>query len=354
MDTPTTHAGASRVVTELCRDLHTRIVPRFPVIDMHAHFGPLLFGEAYESVYDTLEVVENLKAAGVKRIASLELVWGAEYERLMRKLEPSRGFVVPFGSVDVSKALDPKFETLVYAQLRDLKAKGCKAVKLWKDMTLHSERYFGKNVALDAPCYDMIFKACGEENLPVIIHVADPPCFFKPIAPENELYVCLSMHPEWSFCRPGVATFGEHMRMQENVIGANPNTTFIVAHVGSYAENLPQVRRWLDAYPNMHIDVAARIDQLGRQPYTARKFFLDYPDRILFGTDFEARFCAKRTTEFYDTHYRFFQTWDEYFEHPFQDMLGQWHIYGINLPDAVLEKLYHQNAERILGLSAPT
>lgn len=344
-------ANGQKIVTELYRELHTNIVPRFPVIDMHAHFGALLFGDAYESVYDTLEVVENLKRSGVRRIASLELEWGAGYERLMRKLEPSDGFVVPIGSVDVSKALEPDFETLVYRQLRELKAKGCKAVKLWKDMTLHGEKYFGKNIALDAPYYDVIWKACAAEGLPIIIHVADPPCFFKPIEPENELFVCLSMHPEWSFYKPGIASFDEHMRMQENVISSNPKTTFVVAHVGSFAENLPQVGRWLDAYPNMYVDVAARIDQLGRQPYAAREFFLGYSERILFGTDFEARFDAARTAAFYDTHYRFLQTRDEYFEHPFQDMLGQWYIYGIDLPDAVLEKVYYKNAEQVLGLS---
>lgn len=337
--------------TELQNELHTNIKPRFPVIDMHAHFGSLLLGDEYENVYDTKVVVENLKLAGVRRITALELVWEGEYERLMKKLESSDGFIVPIGSVDVSRAQQRDFEKLVYRQLRDIKRKGCKAIKLWKDMTLFSEKYFGKNVRLDDSCYDVIWKACAEEGLPIIIHVADPPCFFKPIDPENELYVCLTLHPEWSFYRQGIASFEEHMQMQENVISSNPNTTFIVAHVGSYAENLKQVRRWLDAYPNMNIDVSARLDQLGRQPYSSRELFLEYSDRILFGTDYEARFDARRTAEFYDIHYRFFETYDEYFDHPFKDMLGQWRIFGIALPDEVLEKLYYKNAERILGLT---
>ncbi len=336
--------------TELCGEIHTGIKPRFPVIDMHAHFGALLFGDAYEEAYDTAEVVENLRRAGIRRITSLELEWEAGFERLMKKLEPSGGFVVPVGSVDISKATQQNFESLVYRQLRDLKAKGCRALKLWKNMTLYGERYFGRSLALDSPYYQPIWQACAEEGLPIIIHIADPPCFFKPIEPANEHYHCLRMHPEWSFCKPGIPSFEAHMRMQENVISGNPKTTFIVAHVGSYAENLPQVMCWLDTYPNMFIDIAARIDQLGRQPYTARRLFVEYADRVLFGTDFEARFDAQRTAEFYDTHYRFLETRDEYFEHPFADMLGQWRIYGLGLPDDVLEKVYWKNAERILGL----
>jgi predicted TIM-barrel fold metal-dependent hydrolase len=335
---------------ELRNELHTEIHPKHPVIDMHAHFGALLFGENYEDVYDTQEVVENLKRAGIRRILSLELEWEDGYDRLAKKLEASKGFVVPIGSVDVSKAQQKDFECIVYRQIRDLKRKGCKAVKLWKDMTLFSFKYFGNSVGLDAPCYQVIWQACAEEHIPIIMHVADPTCFFQPIDENNENYVCLHLHPEWSFYGLGLPSFEEHMVMQENVIRSNPNTTFIIAHVGSYAENLKQVGQWLKSYPNMYVDVAARLGQLGRQPYTARKFFLDFSDRILFGTDFEARFSAKRTAEFYLTHYRFFETYDEYFEHPFQDMLGQWRIYGLGLPDDVLEKFYYKNSERVLGL----
>ena len=138
--------------------------------------------------------------------------------------------------------------------------------------------------------------------------------------------------------------------MQEAIIAAHPNTTFIVAHVGSYAENLEQVGRWLEKYPNMYIDIAARIDQLGRQPYTARDFMTRFQDRVLFGTDFEGHFTPERIREFYHIHYRFLQTRDEYFPHPFPDMLGQWNIYGLDLDNAVLEKLYRANAQRLFKL----
>ncbi len=342
--------GVFRPETELRARARADVSPRFPVIDMHAHFGALLLGGRYEEKYETARVVGNLRDAGLRRILSLELAWGGEYDRLRRKLEASDGFVAPVGSVDLSEAKRPGFAASVRRQVRELKAGGSVAVKLWKNMTLYPNESCGQRLRLDDGCFQPVWEACAEEGLPVIIHVADPPCFFKPIDERNEHYLCLKMHPEWSFYGIGAPGFEEHMRMQEEVIGRNPGTVFIVAHVGSYAENLRQVGAWLDAYPNMFVDVAARLDQLGRQPYTARAFLVRYQDRVLFGTDFEAGFDASRTREFYRTHYRFFQTRDEYFDHPFPDMLGQWKIYGVHLPDSVLRKLYCLNAQRLLKL----
>ena len=335
---------------ELVAPSHPEALPPFPVIDMHAHFGPLLLGDRYEEKFDTIESCAILRDMGIEKIFCLELLWDGEYDRLCRKLDASKGMILPIGSVDVSRAMEPGFESLVYRTIRDLKAKGCVALKLWKNMTLMGEKYFGKNIALDDPHYDCIFRACGEEGLPIIIHVADPPCFFRPTDPDNEHYICLSQHPEWSFCRPGIASFDEHMAMQEAVIRKHPDTTFIVAHVGSYAENLGKVAEWMEKYPNMYIDVAARLDQLGRQPYSARAFINRFQDRVLFGTDYEGHFNLERTRSFYHTHFRFFQTYDEYFDHPFPDFLGQWKVCGLGLEEDVLRKLYRENAVRVFGL----
>lgn len=335
---------------ELMLPEHPEALPPCPVIDAHAHFGPLLLGENYEETYDIKRTCGTLRALGIERVLCLELVWGAEYDRLCRALEASEGMILPVGSVDVFRALEPDFEAQVYRELRSLREKGCVALKLWKNMTLMGEAHFGRNLRLDDPHYEPIWQACGELKLPIVIHVADPPCFFRPIDRDNEHYVCLSQHPEWSFYRPGMFSFEEHMDMQEAVIRDHPGTTFVVAHVGSWAENLPQVSRWLEKYPNLYVDVAARLDQLGRQPYTARAFIERFQDRVLFGTDYEGRFSMERTREFYHTHFRFFQTWDEYFDHPFPDFLGQWKICGLGLEESVLNKLYRDNARRVFGL----
>ena len=337
--------------SELRHVEHIDVRPPFPVIDMHAHFGPLLLGEDYESTYETRRTCEILRSLGVERIFCLELVWGEAYDRLCRKLEASDGMILPVGSVDVFRALEPGFDSVVSRTVRDLKAKGCVALKLWKNMTLMGAEHFGRNLRLDDPHFDPVWCAAGEFHLPVVIHVADPPCFFRPTTPDNEHYTCLSQHPDWSFCKPGLFSFEEHMEMQENVIRSHPDTTFVVAHVGSYAENLAQVSAWLERYPNMYVDVAARLDQLGRQPYAAKAFIERFQDRVLFGTDYEGRFDEARTRSFYHTHFRFFQTRDEYFDHPFPDFLGQWKIYGLGLDESVLRKLYHDNAARVFGLA---
>ena len=284
--------------------------PICPVIDAHTHFGRLLFGEAYEDTYDTRAAVDAMRRSGVERAVVLELEWEAGYERLLKKLEPAGDFLIPFGSVDISKAMRPDFERIVYRQILDLKAKGCRGIKLWKDITLYGMKYFGRELRLDDSRLSPLFECCAQERLPVVIHVADPPCFFEPITPENEHFVCLSRHPEWSFYGKTSFSFADHMDMQENMLRSHPQTTFVVAHVGSWAENLPEVGRWLDAYPNLFIDISARLDQLGRRPYTGRAFMEAYQDRILFGTDFEATFSPARTASFYETHYRFLQAFD--------------------------------------------
>ena len=335
---------------ELVHEEHPFEMPVCPVIDTHAHFGPLLLGPDYESRFDTARVCDELRRLGVERIFCLELLWGEEFDRLCRKLAPSDGMIVPVGSVDVFKALEPGFEGLVRRTLEDFKSRGGVALKLWKNMTLAGESRFGRNLRLDDPHFEPIWSICGELHLPIVIHVADPPCFFRPITPENEHYTCLSQHPEWSFCRPGIFSFEEHMEMQEAVVRDHPDTTFVVAHVGSYAENLRQVSDWLERYPNMYVDIAARLDQLGRQPYSAREFMVRHADRVLFGTDFEASFAPGRTAGFYHTHYRFLQTRDEFFDHPFPDMLGQWKICALGLDETTLRKVYRENACRVFGL----
>ena len=331
-------------VSELVVGQHKEVKPPCPVIDIHTHFGPLLLGEDYDHDYDIKQISEKLQKMNIQKAVSLELVWDEAYDRLQEYLEGSDGLIIPFGSVDVSQALKPDFEKLVYRTLHSLKAKGSKGIKLWKDMTLNSEKYFGKMVRLDDERYKPVWQTCAEEHLPVLIHIGDPPSLFKPIDEHNEHFVCLNMHPEWSWLKPGMFTFEEHMQMQENILRDNPETIFVIAHVGSYAENLKQVGEWLDCFPNMFIDVSGRIDQLGRQPFTAKAFFEKYQDRILFGTDYEPNLDV---FDFYHTHYRFFQTQDEYFEHPFPDMLGQWRIYGLNLDLPVLEKLYYKNAQAV-------
>ena len=175
------------------------------------------------------------------------------------------------------------------------------------------------------------------------------PPSLKKLDNTNERYEELQVNPDWSFADKKFYGFEELMLMQDKVINDHPNTTFIVAHFGSYSENLSHVAKRLDKYPNMYIDTAARLAELGRQPYSSKSFFHKYQDRILFGTDL----TPKDDYRAYYPYFRFFETQDEYFDYQCPGEMpgqGRWKIYGIDLPDEILKKIYYQNIAKILGL----
>ena len=176
------------------------------------------------------------------------------------------------------------------------------------------------------------------------MHVADPAAFFLPIDETNERWEELHRHPDWSFAQKEFPTREELLEARNRIIARHPKTNFIGAHMANNSEDLQQVGKWLDTYPNLYVEIASRISELGRQPYTARQFFLDYQDRIMLGTD--GPWPEQRLT----LYWRFLETFDEYFpysEKPFPPQ-GLWRIYGIGLPDDVLKKVYHENAAKII------
>jgi predicted TIM-barrel fold metal-dependent hydrolase len=191
-----------------------------------------------------------------------------------------------------------------------------------------------------------IWTAAGELNLPILIHVADPVAFFDPVDETNERWEELQNNPDWQFTSPPYPPFLDIVNSMSKVVEKFPQTTFIGAHVGWYSENLNWVSDFLDRCPNLYVDIGARISELGRQPYSSRRFFERYADRILFGTD------AGPQHSFYRLYYRFLETEDEYFNYNPGDIphQGRWHIYGLDLPDVILEKVYRSNALKVFGI----
>jgi predicted TIM-barrel fold metal-dependent hydrolase len=191
-----------------------------------------------------------------------------------------------------------------------------------------------------------IWDAAGELDLPVLIHVADPVAFFDPIDETNERWEELGEHPDWAFTSPPFPSFMDIMNGFKNLVTRHDSTTFIGAHVGCYGENLGWVGQMLKDCPNYYIDISARLGELGRQPYTARKFFIEYQDRILFGSDMGPDLDG------YRLYYRFLETDDEYFNYNTSDvpLQGRWNVCGLYLPDEVLKKVYSENARRVLKL----
>jgi predicted TIM-barrel fold metal-dependent hydrolase len=221
---------------------------------------------------------------------------------------------------------------------------------VWKDLGLHVRDGAGALILPDDRRLSPLWEACAEAAVPVFIHTADPVAFFDPVDERNERYEQLHEHPEWSFTDPSFPRFDRLIDSLEAVVSANPATTFVGLHVGGYAENLGRVGAMLDAYPNYHVDLAARVAELGRQPRAARAFVEAHADRVLFGID---EFPPAR--ENYAIYFRFLETADEHFPHSSEEvpLMGRWAISGLDLPDDVLQKVYAENARRLVpSLSA--
>lgn len=331
--------------SELRVEEHIKSSPLFPVIDFHTHFGRLLFGENYADLYDTAAVVEALQRMGVRKVVNLDGDWGDYLERMLDKTKGYEDFFITFGTLDIARFEEADFEQYVVKTIENSVQRGVKGLKFWKNISLSITDSQGRYLRVDDDRLDVIWETAGSYHLPVLIHIADPVAFFKPIDAFNERFEELHVHPEWSFSDEKYYRFEELMEMQENLFAKHKNTTFVVAHAGSCAEDLSYVSRLLDRFPNIHIDIAARIAELGRQPYTARRFFNQYSDRIIFGTD-----ATPFSTDLYPVYYRCLETFDEYFDYtpdgtPNQ---GRWKIYGIGLEQDVLEKVYYKNAEKLL------
>ncbi|QPM69026.1 amidohydrolase family protein [Atribacter laminatus] len=224
---------------------------------------------------------------------------------------------------------------------------GASGIKIWKNLGLHVKGPQGKLVKVDDPRLDPIFETAASLKIPVYMHISDPVAFFDPVDQFNERIDDLGEHPEWSFFGSQFPPFLEVMEQFANRIRRHKKTQFIGCHVASYAENLAWVSSLLNECPNLYVDISERIGELGRQPYTTRKFFLDYADRIIFGID---RLPDK---VWYQIYARFLETDDEYFNYDptYPPRQGRWFIYGLYLPDEVLEKVYYKNLSRILGIN---
>jgi uncharacterized protein len=313
--------------------------PRFPVIDIHNHLRDLSKAEYY---------LEEMDKAGVWKCVSLDGTSEKDFHREHLKVSHnvSEDRLLVFFRPDFNKIDEPDFGKNEARKLEEAVKMGVRGLKISKALGLTYKDRSGNFVPVDDPRIDPIWEKCGELGIPVMIHVSDPKAFHAgPIDKFNERYDELALHPSWSFYGGEYPSKDEILEQRNRVIARHPNTIFIGAHVGNLPEELGRVSMWLEQYSNFYVDINARISELGRQPYTARKFMINHQDRILFGTD------TPPNAEAYRVYYRFLETDDEYFDPtPAHKQQGRWMIYGIFLPDDVLEKIYNKNAIKILNL----
>ena len=320
--------------------------PRFSVIDAHNHLAAP-FGGGWDQ-RPISQLLDVLDAARVRRYVDLDGGWGEDilhrHLDTLKAAAPERFSM--FGGVDWSAWPEQGdgFGEWAAGRLRAQAARGAEGLKVWKGFGLNVRDEHAALVSVDDARLDPIWDTAAELRLPVLIHVADPVAFFDPVDARNERWEELHAHPDWQFPSPPHPAFASIMTALASLVARHPRTTFIGAHVGCYAENLGWVAEVLDRCPNFYVDFAARIGELGRQPYAARRFFIEYADRIVFGTD------VGPDLDTYRIYYRFLETDDEYFRYDTGEVpaQGRWNIHGLYLPEAVLAKVYALNAERIL------
>jgi len=293
------------------------IKPRFPVIDIHNHLRRSLDDPALMDSY-----LEEMDKAGIWMCISLD---GSGKEDLYLK------------HLEIANNTAPdRFSIFYRVNLERAYDKGIRGLKISKALGLAVKDQTGRLVTVDDPRMDPVWAKCGELGIPVLIHISDPKAFYDSIDEFNEQYDELAAHTEWFFHGDEFPPREEILAARNRVIARHPKTNFIGAHVGNAPEELGKVGLWLDRYPNLYVEIGARISELGRQPYTARDFMIRYQDRVLFGTD------TPPNAKAYSLYYRFLETKDEYIApteaHHLQ---GRWHIYGLHLPDEVLEKVYY-------------
>jgi predicted TIM-barrel fold metal-dependent hydrolase len=339
----------------------------FPVIDVHTHItvsaksqnGVELAAErTYLGKPDELLPVMDRK--NIRAMVNLTGGYDDGLTEVMTKYDKAySGRFYSFTEPCYSRFLEPNYPRIQADAIERAHRAGSKGLKILKTLGLYLRENItsGKLVKIDDPRFDPMWDTCGQLNMPVAIHVSDPIAFFTPTDRFNERYEELNNHPDWSFYDHDFPSNAELLEARNRVLARHPRTQFLVLHVGNFSENLDNVSENLDRFPNMTVDIAARVGELGRQPRRSRRFFDHYQDRVLFGTD-----ATPHGDEFpqqvfndklYEIYYRFLETEDEYFDYAPAKVppQGRWRIYGIGLPESILQKVYNQNAARLLQIT---
>jgi len=325
-------------------------VPRsvVPAIDVHNHLGRWLTHDWCAP--DVGGLISLMDETNIETIVNLDGRWGSELEANLERYDRARpGRFLTFCQLDWDLLAEPGGTESIERQLRESVARGARGVKVWKNLGLSVRGRGGALVMPDAPEVIHVLSVAGELGLPVLIHVADPRAFFEPPDHRNERIDELSAMPQWSFSdRSRFPSFDELIDALARLLAATPGTQHIGAHVGCVAEDLDRVEQMLDEAPNLSIDIAGRLAELGRQPRRFGRLVERFPDRVLFGTD---AFPLHRRDLL--THFRFLETDDESFEYAAGDDVppqGRWAISAANIPRRLLPGVYADNARRLLRL----
>jgi uncharacterized protein len=309
---------------------------RFPAIDIHGHPPALTSQETIN------RVVAAMDALNLRVMVSADNSSG---DRLMRVLtaltaSPHKNRFRVLAGIDF-RNVGPGWADRAVRQLEaDIRAGAVGVGEIPKSFGLSIQKPDGSRLKIDDPELDPLWEAFARLDVPVFIHTAEPQEFFQPLDYHNERWLELALFASRRNNQPGHVTFETLMTERNNIFRKHPKTRFIAAHFAWHANDLARAAAMLDQFPNVVVEVGAILYDLGRQPKGAREFFVKYQDRILFGKD------AFEPQE-YTYYWRVFETADEYFDY-YRDYHAFWKLYGMNLPDEVLKKLYYDNAQRVV------
>lgn len=312
------------------------VVPKakFPFIDVHGH-------QYQMPTQDLTPVITAMDTLNMGIMVNLSGRSGDDLQKSVQNIAnqyPNR-FVV-FANIDFEGVGSPRWTEKTVAQLEKDVQNGARGLKIYKSLGLSHKDINGKRLAVDDPRLDAIWDTCGKLGIPVLIHTADPKPFWDAFNADNERWLELKTRPNRKRDANNPAPWETLIAEQHRMFKKHPKTTFINAHMGWYANNLPKLSQLLDEMPNMNVGIGAIIAELGRQPRQARAFFIKYQDRILFGKD------SWKPEEF-PTYFRVLESDDEYFPYH-KKYHAFWAMYGLDLPDDVLKKVYYKNALRIV------
>lgn len=305
---------------------------KYPFVDAHAHLRA-----STEAEID--ELLEQMDAMNMAAIVNLS---GGSGDELAQNVAASErhadGRILHFANVNFDNVDDPDFGEKAAAQLERDVQNGARGLKIYKSLGMYITYEDGSRVHTDDPHLAPIWEKAGELGIPVLIHTGDPAPFWQPQDKFNERWFELKQRPNRK--RPPEPSWETIMDEHWNLIRQHPNTTFISAHLSWLGNDLERLGRLLDENPNMYTELGAVIGEIGRQPRTGREFFIDYQDRILMGKD------SFEPSE-YHVYFRIFETADEYFPY-YRLRHAFWRMYGMDLPDEVLRKVYYENALEII------
>ena len=337
---------------------------RYPIIDIHTHLSfaartenGVGIGEEMKYLASADALLPLMDRKNIRVMVNLTGGVGKGLEETMRKYQqPYPERFITFTEPWWERANQPGYSKFQADEIVRAQQAGARGLKILKTLGLYLREEISKGplVKIDDPRFDAMWETCGSLGMPVAIHVSDPEAFFLPIDRFNERFEELNNHPDWSFHGSDFPSNAELLEARNRVLARHPKTQFIVLHVGNDAENLPYVGECMDRFSNMHVELGARIGELGRQPRMSRKFFEKYQDRILFGTDAVPHGTDTPqqifNDELYEIYYRFLETEDEYFDYAPAPVppQGRWRIYGLGLPDGILRKVYYENAAQLL------